>query len=87
MLRTLLALLAQEGMLSVEEAARRLNTEPELVRAMLHYLQRRGHAQTALCTVCGGEANCRACPWHVWCRPGNAPQGWRLTLSQNVPDA
>jgi len=80
MLRKLLALLAEEGPLSVDEAARRLGTEPELVRAMLRHLQRSGRGRVVSGWTCGQNRACRVCPLRLWCAPEAAPVVWRLAL-------
>ena len=67
MLRDLLHLVADQGVVQVEELAQRLHASPGLVRAMLDTLERQGRLKRSAPT-CGVAEACAGCPLSGFCR-------------------
>jgi len=76
MLNKLLALLRAGGTHQVADLARKLDTTPALVEAMLQDLARMGYLKQVSGGCAGG---CSACPLAGLCAAGEGERVWTLT--------
>ncbi len=84
MLRDLLHLVAEQGVVQVDQLAQQLHTSPGLIRAMLDTLARQGRLKRQAPT-CGLEASCAGCPLSHLCRAGASPPAVWAWEAQTVP--
>lgn len=74
MIQELLSIIQQEGLVSPELLARRLNTSPGLVELMLGDLERAGYLRQVNgdecggCSGCGARPSCRPVQGRIWAR-------------------
>jgi hypothetical protein len=81
MLDAALRLVAKDGVVAVDEIARRLGVGPDFAMRLLFDLERLGY----LASVGACHAPCGSCPVRARCRSLREPRSW--TLTQKGADA